>query len=324
MLDMTHIVDDTKTQIVGNSPELNGVLFAAKITASSDVTVLIQGENGSGKELLASSIHQQSERKNKPLIEVNCAAIPENLAESLLFGHIKGAFTGALNDQKGYIRSAQGGILFLDEIGELSLSIQAKLLRFLESGECLPVGSSVAANVDVRVIVATNRDLRQQVEEGNFREDLYYRINIIPLELPPLRKRTGDVSLLLNHFLNSLAEKHNIAVPVIDKAALKVLKGHAWPGNVRELRNFCERMLILNAGKDISVDNLPREFFKANRSVAKGLHIEIPDSGISIEAVEIQLIRQAIEKAAGNRSKAARLLGLTRDTLLYRIKKYAL
>jgi len=321
---MTHLIDETQTQIVGNSPELNGVLFAAKITASSDVSVLIQGENGSGKELLASSIHRQSERRNKPLIEVNCAAIPENLAESLLFGHIKGAFTGALSDQKGYIRSAQGGILFLDEIGELPLAIQAKLLRFLESGECLPVGSAIAEKVDVRVIVATNRDLKQQVDAGNFREDLYYRINIIPLELPPLRKRTGDVSLLLNHFFSSLAEKHQIEAPAIDKAALKVLKSYSWPGNVRELRNFCERMLILNAGKDIYVENLPREFFNTTQPEVKGISIEIPDSGISIEAVEIQLIRQAIEKAAGNRSKAARLLGLTRDTLLYRIKKYAL
>jgi len=321
---MTDKYTEAQNLIVGNSPELNGVLFAAKITASSDVTVLIQGENGSGKELLARTIHQQSERRDCPIIEVNCAAIPENLAESLLFGHVKGAFTGAVSDQKGYVRSAQGGILFLDEIGELPLAIQAKLLRFLESGECLAVGSSVAEKIDVRVIVATNRDLRQQVEEGKFREDLYYRINIIPLELPPLRKRTGDVALLLNHFLSQLAEKHSMPAPAIDRAALKILRSYSWPGNVRELRNFCERMLILNAGQEIKVENLPREFFNTSKPVAKGLSIEIPDSGISIEAVEIHLIRQAIEKAAGNRSKAARLLGLTRDTLLYRIKKYAI
>lgn len=309
--------------LIGESPELNSVVWAAKITAASDVTVLIQGESGSGKEVFAKVIHNSSKRSSQKLVSVNCAAIPENLAESMLFGHLKGSFTGAIANQQGYIQSADKGTLFLDEVGELPLSMQAKLLRFLESSECQKVGSTSTDKVDVRVIAATNCDLRAEVQKGNFREDLFYRLHIVPLEIPPLRERTGDLQLLLNHFTQTLAQQYQVAAPVYSKSAIKCLKAYSWPGNVRELRNLCERMSILLAGKTIDADNLPAEI----KNVASPLHdhlVSLPETGLSLEKVEIELIRQALDKASGNQSKAARLLDLTRDTLLYRMKKYAL
>ena len=314
---------DLEKYLIGDSPELNRVAWAAKITAASDVTVLIQGESGSGKEVFAKVIHNDSQRKSQPLISVNCAAIPENLAESMLFGHIKGAFTGAVADKQGYVQSANNGTLFLDEVGELSLSVQAKLLRFLESAECQKVGSTITEKVDVRVIAATNRDLRAEIKAGTFREDLFYRLHVIPLEIPPLRERTGDMQLLLSHFTQTLAEQYQVQAPEYSKAALKCLKAYSWPGNVRELRNLCERMTILLAGRTIEVDNLPNEIKTAQRPLKETV-VSLPDSGLSLEKLEIELIQQALAKTSGNRSKAARLLGLTRDTLLYRMKKYSL
>jgi len=317
------VQENFTNSLIGESPELNGVIWAAKITASSDVTVLIQGESGSGKEIFAQAIHNSSKRSQQQMVVVNCAAIPESLAESLLFGHLKGSFTGAVRDQQGYIHSAHKGTLFLDEIGELPFSVQAKLLRFLESSECQKVGSTTSSKVDVRIIAATNRDLRQEIKKGNFREDLFYRLHIVPLEIPPLRDRTGDLQLLLTHFTLSLAEQYQVAAPVYSKSALKCLKAYSWPGNVRELRNLCERMSILLSGKTIEVDNLPLEIKNAQKPLY-GQLVSLPDSGVSLEKVEIELIRQALDKTSGNQSKAARLLGLTRDTLLYRIKKYSL
>lgn len=316
-------LENFENSLIGESPELNSVIWAAKITAASDVTVLIQGESGSGKEVFAKLIHNGSQRSSQKLVSVNCAAIPENLAESMLFGHIKGSFTGAVANQQGYIQSADKGTLFLDEIGELSLSLQAKLLRFLESSECQKVGSTTTEKVNVRVIVASNRDLRDEIKKGNFREDLFYRLHIVPLEIPPLRERTGDIQLLLNHFNHSLATQYGVAAPVYSKSAVKCLKAYSWPGNVRELRNFCERMSILLAGKTIEVENLPAEIKTVQKTVQNSI-VSLPESGLSLEALEIELIQQALDKASGNRSRAARLLGLTRDTLLYRMKKYTL
>jgi len=315
--------ENFENSLIGESPELNSVIWAAKITAASDVTVLVQGESGCGKEVFAKVIHNGSQRHAQNLVSVNCAAIPENLAESMLFGHIKGSFTGAVAHQDGYIQSAHKGTLFLDEIGELPLSVQAKLLRFLESAECQKVGSTTTEKVDVRVIAATNRDLRMEIKKGNFREDLFYRLHIVPLEIPPLRERTGDLPLLLNHFVKSLAEKYNVKPTVYSKSAIKCLKAYSWPGNIRELRNLCERMSILLAGKVIELENLPAEIKNAQRPVPDNF-VSLPDDGLSLEQVEIELIRQALNKASGNQSRAARLLGLTRDTLLYRMKKYAL
>lgn len=319
-------MSDFEHNLIGQSPELNSVLWAAKITAASDVTVLIQGESGSGKEVFARAIHNASQRKNYPLVSVNCAAIPESLAESMLFGHIKGSFTGAIANQDGFVQSAHQGTLFLDEVGELPLAIQAKLLRFIESSECQKVGANSTEKVDVRIIAATNRDLKQEIGNGSFREDLFYRLHIIPLEIPPLRERTGDLPLLLSHFTQELATAYQVEPPRFSKSAVKCLKSYSWPGNVRELRNLCERMTILLAGKTLEPENLPPEIRKPMKTATdhSGSIITLPDDGISLVAVEIELIQQALSKTAGNRSKAARLLGLTRDTLLYRMKKYSL
>ena len=317
-------LESFENSLIGQSPELNSVTWAAKITAASDVTILIHGESGSGKEIFAKVIHNESRRKSQAMISVNCAAIPENLAESSLFGHIKGSFTGASSNQQGYIQSADKGTLFLDEVGELPLSVQAKLLRFLESSECQKVGSSKIEKMDVRIIAATNRDLHDEVSKGNFRKDLFYRLHIVPLEIPPLRERTGDVELLLKYFTELLARQYNVQQPVYSKSAINCLKDYSWPGNIRELRNLCERMSILLPGKTIDVDNLPIEIKNAKKYATQMSLVSLPDSGLSLEKVEIDLIQQALNKTLGNRSKAARLLGLTRDTLLYRMKKYSL
>ncbi|OAD23128.1 two component, sigma54 specific, transcriptional regulator, Fis family [Candidatus Thiomargarita nelsonii] len=311
------------SNLLGNSGEFCTVIRAARLVAMTDVTVLIEGESGTGKELLAQTIHQHSPRAQGAFITINCAALPENLAESELFGHRKGAFTGAVADQQGRIQAANGGTLFLDEIGELPLSIQAKLLRFLEMGECQVIGQSRVELVDTRIIAATNRDLYAQTQQGKFRQDLYYRLNIVPLELPPLRKRLNDLEMLLQAFTKELAERHKLSPPHYNKATLKRLHRYKWPGNIRELRNFSERMLIFFSGKTIEPTHLPRQF-QSEKTAMSAEGFSLPETGINLEALEIQMIRQALDKTYGNRSQAARLLGLTRDTLLYRIKKHAI
>ena len=311
-------------KLIGQSPEFLAIIRAAQVVSALDVTVLILGESGTGKELLAHAIHLESPRKDKPFVTINCAALPESLVESELFGHRKGAFTGAVADNKGRIRSAEGGTVFLDEIGELSPNIQAKLLRFLEDGECQAIGQAKPCKVDTRLIAATNRDLYNQVKAGEFRKDLYYRLHVVPLELPPLRQREGDFTLLTHHFICTLAEYHKVEPPQFSDESLKILKDYRWPGNVRELRNFCERMVALYRGRTIHPELLPREIIDGE--IKKSLHKEFvfPDTGISLDAFEAQIIRQALVKAKGNKSKAARLLGITRNTLLYRMTKYAI
>jgi len=313
----------TNNSMIGESAELHNVLNATNIIAATPATVLILGESGTGKELIAKTIHQQSPRKNKPLISINCGAISETLVESELFGHKKGAFTGADTARQGKIKSAHQGTLFLDEIGELPLSIQARLLRFLESGECQTVGEETSERVDVRVIAATNRDLLECVKQGTFREDLYFRLNVIPLNLPPLRERQKDISLLLNHYAGVFANEYDLKPVSFAASTLKVLNQYRWPGNVREIKNFTERMAILNHGKVIQPDNIPTEYKSVTES-KPDTTFTLPDSGLNLEHMEISFINQALNKTAGNRSRAARLLGLTRDTLLYRIKKYSL
>jgi DNA-binding NtrC family response regulator len=308
--------------LIGASPELAAVMRAARVAAATDVTVLVLGESGTGKELLATAIHRESRRAARPLATINCAALPEGLAEAELFGHRRGAFSGAVQDRTGRIRAADGGTLFLDEIGELPLAIQAKLLRFLESGECQAVGDSRAHHVDVRIIAATNRDLYEEVRAGRFREDLYYRLNVVPLELPALRSRTGDLPPLLEGLTAKLASHHGLPAPNYSAAAIQRLQRYPWPGNVRELRNFCERMLVLLGGKRIEPENLPAELQRA--SDPDGLGFKLPANGLRLDLLEAQMIRQALEQTRGNRSQAARLLGLSRDALLYRIKKHAL
>jgi DNA-binding NtrC family response regulator len=308
--------------LLGKDPILMEVVQAAKVVAATDVNTLIHGESGTGKELLARFVHDNSPREARSFISVNCAALPEALAESLLFGHKKGAFTGATDDHEGYIRAAAGGTLFLDEIAELSAAVQAKLLRFLESGEVLPVGVSVPQQVDVRVIAATHQDLQQKAAAGDFREDLFYRLNVVPLWMPSLRERQSDIPLLLKTFLGDFSSRHGLESPRFSRASLSLLKQYHWPGNVRELRNLCERLTVLLPGREIAPQNLPREFQGKNGSPQD--LIELPAQGLVLSEVEKSLIQQALERTHGNRSRAARLLGISRDTLLYRLKKFAL
>lgn len=308
--------------MLGQSAEFESIQRTAKIMAATNVTVLIQGESGTGKELMAKFIHTQSERKSSPLVTINCAALPEALAESELFGHAKGAFTSATCDQLGRIQSAHNGTLFLDEVGELPLSIQAKLLRFLENGECQTIGQTKTEKVNVRVIAATNRDLFKEVENGNFREDLFYRLNVVPLELPSLRERKSDIELLINHLSAQVAFKHRLDVPRYSVKAIEHCQRYTWPGNIRELKNFCERMVILLSGKTITIENLPLEM-KAVQKTKISNPFTLPEGGVILEQLEAELIHQAMDKSHGNQSKAARLLGLTRSALLYRMKKHA-
>lgn len=311
-----------KTHMLGESAEFENLKRSAKIMAASDVTVLIQGESGTGKELMAKFIHAQSKRQTAPLVTINCAALPESLAESELFGHIKGAFTGATSNQQGLVQSANDGTLFLDEVGELPLSIQAKLLRFLENSECQTLGQAKTEKVNVRVIAATNRDLFKEVENGNFREDLYYRLNVVPLTLPSLRERQSDITFLINSLSSQLAAKHCLDVPRFSVKAIEHCQRYSWPGNIRELKNFCERMVILLSGKTIAVENLPQEI-RTEQKIKISDPFTLPEGGVILEQVEAQLINQAMDKSHGNQSKAARLLGLTRSALLYRMKKHA-
>ncbi len=309
--------------LYGRSPQLQEVTRAAGLVACTDVTVLITGESGTGKELLARAIHQESPRHNGPFVCVNCGSLSQDLAESTLFGHRKGSFTTALRDHEGHVGAAEGGTLFLDEVGELGAGIQAKLLRFLESGESQALGAAQPRTANVRIIAATNRNLAREVAGGSFREDLFYRLNVIPLEMPPLRARSGDIDLLLEHFTAELAERHCLAVPVYTTATAELVRRYAWPGNVRELRNFCERMVVLFAGRTTAPENLPAELRGQGAARARA-GFRLPAGGIRLDELEQDLIRQALERTAGNRTRAARLLGLTRDTLLYRLKKYAI
>lgn len=311
--------------IIGQSPALDSIIRVAQIAASTDVTILLKGATGTGKEVLAQAIQKASPRANKNFITLNCAALPEGLIESELFGHRKGAFTGANSNATGLFKAADGGTLFLDEINSLPVSIQGRLLRFLDSGECLAVGDTKPYYADVRIIAATNVDLNTQIKAGEFRSDLYFRLNVVPIELPTLAQRSEDIEHLANHFLSKFASEHSITAPTFSKQALAVLKAYKWPGNIRELRNLCERLCILLSGKIIEPENLPLEICSVNidrRSRSAGF--VLPETGIELDAIEADLINQALNRTNGNRSKSARLLGLSRDTLLYRMQKHGL
>jgi transcriptional regulator with PAS, ATPase and Fis domain len=309
--------------LVGESAEFRQVVHAAQIVAATDVSLMILGESGTGKDVFARAIHRASQRAGQPFVALNCAAIPESLMESELFGHKKGTFTGADRDRVGHCEAADGGTLFLDEIGELSLAAQVKLLRFLECREVQPLGGRTARSVDVRVVAATNADLRRLVEAGRFRKDLYYRLNVVPLELPPLRARAGDIPRLVEHFVQAMATKHRLAAPMFAPCAHKALAAYAWPGNVRELRNFCERMVVLFHGRNVLASNLPGDMQVEGRE-GGSCGFTLPETGIDLSVFEADLIRQALARTSGNRSRAARLLGISRDTLLYRLQKYAI
>jgi len=308
-------------RLLGRSPEFTALLRSLQVASATDVTVMLLGESGTGKEQLARYIHANSARSSGPFVAINCAALPDGLAESELFGHRKGAFTGAVANNQGRIAAARGGTLFLDEVGEMSPGIQAKLLRFLESGEYQPVGDVSTKQANVRIVAATHADLLTKVEEGSFRQDLYYRLNIVPFQIPALRERTGDVELLVQELTAQAARDHGLERPVYSREALELLKAYPWPGNVRELRNLCERFLILFPGKTIGVGNLPREFQAPEK---KRWRFTIPEDGLQLEELERELLQQALEKTGGNQSRAARLLGLSRYAFIYRLKKYAL
>lgn len=308
--------------ILTRSPLMEAVLRSAHLIAQTDASVLLTGESGTGKELVAHAMHATSPRSNKPFVTVNCAALPETLAESLLFGHRKGAFTGADSQQTGLIGAADGGTLFLDEIGELPLNLQAKLLRFLESGEVLPLGESRPRQLNVRVFAATHRDLYSMSQTAEFRADLFYRLNIVPVELPPLRERREDIELLLKHFLQQFANQHRLPAASLAKDARQHLLRYGWNGNVRELRNLCERLSILLAGREITLTNLPPEVRSPARAATSPF--SLPATGVNLEALERDLLDQALERTSNNKTRAAKLLGISRDALNYRLKKYAL
>ena len=305
--------------ILTRSPLMEAVLRSAHLIAQTDASVLITGESGTGKELVARAMHTASPRRKHAFITVNCAALPETLAESLLFGHRKGAFTGADSQHIGLISAADGGTLFLDEVGELPLSLQAKLLRFLESGEILPLGETQPKCLNVRVFAATHRDLYAMAQTGAFRQDLFYRLNIIPVELPPLRERKEDIDLLGKRFLEQFAAQHKLPVACLAKEARQYLQRHAWLGNVRELRNLCERLSILLAGREIGVTNLPLDIRSA--TPLGNVPFNLPEAGVNLEALERDLLSQALERTQNNKTHAARLLGISRDALNYRLKK---
>lgn len=309
--------------IIGQSPALDSLIRSAKMVAATDVTVLLKGETGTGKEILATAIQKESLRANKVFITLNCAALPESLIESELFGHKKGSFTGATTNTPGLFQAADGGTLFLDEINSLPVSIQAKLLRFLDCGECLGVGDIHPYKVDVRIIAATNSDLISQIAEGEFRRDLFFRLNVVPLELPPLSQRTEDIEHLIKHFMAMFEKEHLITAPKLSNQALKMLKTYKWPGNIRELRNLCERLSILFAGRIIEPENLPNELSRYS-NVPEAKEFTLPEMGLQLDSLEADLIHQALSRTKGNRSKSAKLLGLSRDTLLYRMQKYGL
>jgi DNA-binding NtrC family response regulator len=309
--------------IIGRAKSFLRVLDQAARVAQHDSTVLIHGETGTGKELLARAIHHNSRRKLKPFITINCGAIPKDLVEAELFGFKRGSFTGADATRPGKIEAADEGTLFLDEIGELPLDAQVKLLRVLQQGEISKIGSAEVNHVNVRVIAATHRNLQAMIEDGAFREDLYYRLAVVPLHLPPLRERKEDIPELVEHLFQRAKERHAISNVQLAPSVMSHLVAYRWPGNVRELENLIERLLVLSSGPSIQEEDLPEEI----RSVlpnASSFWVDLPDEGISLEAVERELIVRALDRFKGNQTNAAKYLDISRRTLIYRIEKYGL
>ncbi len=309
--------------IIGHSKTLFYVLDMAARAAQSDVTVLIRGETGTGKELVAKGIHHCSSRKTKPFVTINCGAIPRELLESELFGHVKGAFTGAEVHKKGKIELADGGTVFLDELGDLPLELQVKLLRLLQEHEIEKIGETKKIKLDVRVIAATHRNLLSMVEHGTFREDLYYRLNVVPIELPPLREASEDIPELIQHFFARFREKHARPHLKLSISMLPYFCAYRWPGNIRELENLIERLVVLAAGDEITLEDLP-ETLRNQRPAMETLQMEVPAQGISLESIEKQLILQSLIRFNWNQTQAARYLDLSRKALIYRMEKFGL
>jgi transcriptional regulator with GAF, ATPase, and Fis domain len=311
--------------VIGTSKTLLDTFRIIDRVARTDCTVLITGESGTGKELVARAVHENSPRSNKPLVTVNCGAIPEALLESELFGHARGAFTGAQSVRIGRIQAAEGGTLFLDEVGELPLSLQVKLLRVLQYREYSPVGDGRVLSANIRVVAATNVDLEAAVREGKFREDLYYRLNVIHVRTPALKERDGDVRLLLAHFFETARIRLGRDDLVsISEEAQAILEEYEWPGNVRELENVLERVVLLSAGPEIGARDLPERLLGRDRGGRAANHA-LPDAGIdlraAVESFENQLIQQALDRTGWNKKQAAGLLGINRTTLVEMLKR---
>lgn len=303
---------------ISESAAMDRVIEMTSQVADSDATTLIMGESGTGKEIIAKAIHYHSRRAKQPMITVNCPSIPDNLLESELFGHIRGAFTGALKDRKGKFELAEGGSIFLDEIGDLKESVQAKLLRVLQEHEVERLGESKTRKVDVRVIAATNKDLEQEVAAGKFREDLFYRLSVIPIQIPPLRDRSGDIPFLIKHFISQHAKDHQIS---LDADVMEVLEAYNWPGNVRELENLVQRLVTLTRDGRIKLSDLPENIRNPQPSGSNPF-VFVPEGGVPLRHIEAEAIQQALQQAGGNQAKAARLLDIPRHVLLYRLKKW--
>ncbi len=307
--------------IVGNSPSMEAIkTMLRRVAVSPASTVLLTGETGTGKDLVAKSIHYNSDRATRAFVNITCSALPEHLLESELFGHERGAFTDARQQKRGLFETADGGTVFLDEIGEMTPALQAKLLRVLEEKTFKRVGGLQDIRVDVRVIAATHRDLEQGVKDGKFREDLFYRLQVMPIHLPPLRDRKGDVPLLANYYVDAYNREFKKRVKGITPDAMQLLEGYGWPGNIRELRNAVERAMLL-----VERDWLkPEDFTTLTRTVGAPARFQLPPEGVNLEEVERQLLVQALERANGNQTHAGQMLGINRDQVRYRIEKFGL
>jgi transcriptional regulator with PAS, ATPase and Fis domain len=321
---MTHTISSFSSEIIGNSDALNRVLEKAERITRADCTVLVTGETGTGKELLARAIHLQSDRAKKPFVAVNCAAMSKELLDSELFGHVQGAFTTAVRSREGRFQAADGGTIFLDEIGEMPYDLQSKLLRVLQFKEFSAVGESKVRHVDVRIVAATNADLKQMVKDGTFRQDLYYRLNVIQLRLPALRERGDDIRELATHFVEKAANRYNKPVTSISNEALQMLKQHSWPGNIRELENAIEHAVLMCLDETIVPEDLPgAEEFEDSDMV--DFIRPLTDDGIDLQStlrkIESLYIHQALEQTSGNKNQAANLLGLNRTTLVEKLKR---
>ncbi|MDR1960077.1 MAG: sigma-54 dependent transcriptional regulator [Planctomycetaceae bacterium] len=315
--------------VIGNSPAMLQVIERLKRIAPTDATVLIQGETGTGKELFAQSIHQNSSRKNRPFVALNCAALSENILESELFGHIKGAFTDASADRVGKFEYANGGTLFLDEVGDMPMATQIKLLRVLENGEITRVGSNETIKVNVRLLSATNRNLEEAVESKAFRQDLYHRLKVVTLRLPSLRERSADIPILLDHFIKTFAKKYGKTINGVSQAARRCLLRFDWPGNVRQLRNAAESMVVVDIDQLLDVDDLPEEFIPesgttGNDDIAEGEASLRTLVGQTLEEIERLFITETLQATGGNREEAAKKLNIGERTLYRKIKEYGM
>ncbi|MBM4118529.1 sigma-54-dependent Fis family transcriptional regulator [bacterium] len=314
--------DSSLESIIGSSEAMQRIFGIVRKVAPTDSTILIGGESGTGKELIARAIHFMSGRADKPFVGVNCGALPENLLESELFGHVKGSFTGAIRDKEGLFKVAESGTIFLDEVGEGTPALQVKLLRALQEREFLPVGGTSPIKVDVRVLAATNRDLEAEVERGTFRPDLYYRLNVIPLTVPPLRDRREDIPLLVRHFLQRLAEKRNLPIKGVSKEAMELLCGYDWPGNVRELENVLERTVLLEERETLDRDSLPEKLLQDPERGAKSFFEGKPRA--TLEELEREYLLQVLESTGWQKKKASSILGINASTLYRKIQRYGL